>query len=290
MKGCNNMSILVTGATGGFGTYALAALKKLVPQDEIFALARSEEKAAQLRENGFSVKIATYDDPTSLEQAFHGIDRLLFVSSSEIGRQPQHKNVIDAAQKTGISYIAYTSFGKADTSTSPLAQDHAYTEKLILESGIDHTFLRNNWYLENEGGVITSALKTGKFIHAGGEGKAGWGLKREFAELAARAVSGKFDFPSILEVGGPLLTYQQLAEALEKVSGKKFDFITTDADTVSQFLQDNADLPKDAADFTASSQEIVKSGSLAVEPDDMEKYLGKPLSSTQDALKELFIK
>lgn len=168
------MSILVTGATGGFGTYALAALKKLVPQDEIFALARSEEKAAQLKENGFSVKIATYDDPTSLEQAFHGIDRLLFVSSSEIGsRQPQHKNVIDAAKKAGISYIAYTSFGKADTATSPLARDHAYTEKLILDSGIDHTFLRNNWYLENEGGVITAALKTGKFVHAGGEGKAG---------------------------------------------------------------------------------------------------------------------
>lgn len=285
------MSILVTGATGGFGTYALAALKKLVPQDEIFALARSEEKAAQLKENGFSVKIATYDDPTSLEQAFHGIDRLLFVSSSEIGsRQPQHKNVIDAAKKAGISYIAYTSFGKADTATSPLAQDHAYTEKLILDSGIDHTFLRNNWYLENEGGVITAALKTGKFVHAGGEGKAGWGLKREFAELAARAVSGKFDFPSILEVGGPLLTYQELAEALEKVSGKKLEIISADADTASKFLQDNTDFPKDAADYFASAQEIVKSGSLAVEPDDMEKYLGKPLSSTEDALKELFIK
>ncbi len=150
--------------------------------------------------------------------------------------------------------------------------------------------MRNNWYLENEGGVITAALKTGKFIHAGGKGKASWGLKREFSELAARAVSGKFDFPSILEVGGPLLTYQQLAATLEKVSGKKFDFITTDADTVSQFLQDNVDLPKGVADFTASSQEIVKSGSLAVEPDDMEKYLGKSLSSTPDTLQKLFIK
>src|SRR5699024_1160097 len=261
------MSILVTGATGGFGTYALAALKDLISQDEIFALARSEEKAASLKEKGFSVKIATYDDPKSLEQAFHGIDRLLFVSSSEIGsRQPQHKNVIDAAKKAGISYIAYTSFGKANTSTSPLAQDHAYTEKLILESGIDHTFLRNNWYLENEGGIITAALKTGKFVHAGGEGKAGWGLKREFAELAARAVSGKFDFPSILEVGGPLLTYQELAEALENVSGKKLEITSTDADTASQFLQDSAGFPKEAAEYFASAQEIVKSGSLAVEP------------------------
>lgn len=87
-----------------------------------------------------------------------------------------------------------------------------------------------------------------------------------------------------------MLTYQELAEALEKVSGKKLEIISADADTASKFLQDNTDFPKDAADYFASAQEIVKSGSLAVEPDDMEKYLGKPLSSTEDALKELFIK
>jgi NAD(P)H dehydrogenase (quinone) len=50
------MNILATGATGGFETYALAALKKLVPQDEICALARSEEKATRLKENDFSIK------------------------------------------------------------------------------------------------------------------------------------------------------------------------------------------------------------------------------------------
>ena len=42
------MTILVTGATGGYGSSALEELKTLVPQDEIFALARSEEKAATL--------------------------------------------------------------------------------------------------------------------------------------------------------------------------------------------------------------------------------------------------
>ena len=284
------MKILVTGATGGFGSYALAKLQKLVPQSEIFALARSEQKAAKLKEAGFSVRIAAYDDPTSLEEAFAGIDRLLFVSSSELGsRQSQHKNVVDAAKKAGISYIAYTSFGKADTATSPLAQDHAYTEKLILDSGIAHTFLRNNWYLENEGELIKAALQTGELVHAGGDGKAGWGLKREFAEIAARAVSGKFDFPAVVEVGGPLLTYQELAEALEKVSGQKITTTATDAKTAAQFLQEHTNLPQAAADYFASAQEIVQSGSLAVQPDDMEKYLCKPLSSTEDALKELFI-
>lgn len=284
------MNILVTGATGGFGNYALQHLKNLVPQEELFALARDGEKASKLEEQGFSSRIGNYDDLDSLVQAFSGIDRLLFVSSSELDvRQSQHTNVIDAAKESGVSYIAYTSFGKANTSDSPLAQDHAYTEKLILDSGIKHTFLRNNWYLENEAGLITTALKTGKFIHAGGDGKAGWGLKREFAEIAARAVSNQFDFPSVVEVGGPLITYQQLAEALEKVSGKKLEIKQTDSTIASQLLQDEAGFPKDVADYFASAQEIVKSGSLAVEPSNMEKYLGRPLASTEEALKELFV-
>lgn len=284
------MTILVTGATGGFGNYALHALRKLVDPTELFALARNKEKADKLAEQGFQTKIGDYNDPDSLVRAFEDVDNLLFVSSSDLSaRQVQHKNVIDAAEKSGVNYIAYTSFGKADTSESPLAQDHAYTEKLILATGIRHTFLRNNWYLENEGGLITAALKTGKFIHAGGSGKAGWGLKREFAEIAARAISDKFDFPSVVEVGGPLIDYQQLAEALENASGKKLVISQEDTTTVSQFLQDSADFPKEVADYFASAQEIVKSGSLAVEAADMENYLGKPLSSTEEALKELFI-
>ncbi len=39
-------------------------------------------------------------------------------------------------------------------------------------------------------------MKTGKFVHAGGDGKAGWVLRSELAKLGARAVSGKFDFPA----------------------------------------------------------------------------------------------
>lgn len=284
------MTILVTGATGGFGNYALQALTKLVPQNELVALVRSKEKASKLEEQGFSVKIGNYDDTTSLLSAFEGVDTLLFVSSSELGkRQAQHTNVVEAAKKSDVSSIVYTSFGKADTSTSPLAQDHAFTEKLIVDAGIKHIFLRNNWYLENEAALIQAALATGKFLHAGGDGKAGWGLKREFAEIAARAASNQFDFPSIIEVGGPLLTYQQLAESLAKVSGEKIEVSQADTTTVSQFLQDSIHLPKEVADYLASAQEIIQSGSLEVEPDDMEKYLGKPLASTEEALKEMLM-
>ena len=112
------MKYLVTGATGGYGTYALGFLKELVPISDIAVLARTEEKAAPLKAAGFDVRLADYSDLTALEQAFTGIDRLLFVSGAPGNRQAEHQNVVDAAKSAGISYIAYTSFPQAERATS----------------------------------------------------------------------------------------------------------------------------------------------------------------------------
>ena len=59
--------------------------------------------------------------------------------------------------------------------------------------------MRNNWYLENEWPIIELALKTGRFVYAASDGKTGWALKREYAEVAAKAVAGSA-FPEVLEL------------------------------------------------------------------------------------------
>ena len=282
------MNILVTGATGNFGGYALKVLQDLVPEDNLYGLARTEEKGAKLKEAGIKVRIGDYTDSASLQKAFEGIDRLLFVSSTTDGdRQAQHRDVVEAAKAAGVSYIAYTSFGKAMESTSPLAADHRFTEQLIEESGIAHTFLRNNWYLENEAAFLAAGAKGGKFIYAGGNGQAGWALRREYAEVAARAVSGKFGFPKILELGGSLRTYEDLGAALRGATGKDLEVISADEATAAKNLVENARVPQNVAELLVSFQQIVKSGALAVQPDDFEKYLGKPLTPMVDAIKEV---
>lgn len=158
------MNYLVTGATGGFGNYALDFLKESVPTSDIYALVRSEKKGAALKEAGINLRISDYADKESMKKALKGIDRLLFVSGSPGNRQEEHANVVEAAKEVGVSYIAYTSFAGADKATSPLAADHIFTEKLIEKTGIAHTFLRNNWYLENEMPIVDAALNSGKFV------------------------------------------------------------------------------------------------------------------------------
>ena len=281
------MTYLVTGATGGFGHYALEELKKLVPLEEIYVLARNEEKAQKLIEAGLQVRIGDYADRETMVQALQGIDRLLFVSGVPGNRQAENQHVVEAAKQTGVSFIAYTSFADADHSTSILAPDHQFTEKIIKESGIKHTFLRNNWYLENEMPLIGVALKTGQFVYAAGEGETGWALKREYAEVAAKVLAG-MDYPEFLELSGKPITYQTLAEQVAKVSGKSLDILSlapdefTDKLTASGFSQGGAEM-------TTAIQNDIRNNQLDVTSDDFAKVLGRELTSIEDGLRELGI-
>ncbi|MBC2237145.1 SDR family oxidoreductase [Listeria innocua] len=279
------MTYLVTGATGGLGGYALNYLKELVPMTDIYALVRSEEKGADLKAAGFNIRIGDYSDAESMKQAFAGIDRVLFVSGAPGNRQVEHENVVNAAKEADVSYIAYTSFADADNSTSALAADHIFTEKVIEKSGIEHTFLRNNWYFENEMPMIGGALNGGKFVYAAGNGKTGWALKREYAEVAAKAVAGA-RFPEILELSGPVMTYAELTEALKEATGKEFEVISSDDKGFVENLV-NVGMPQPVAEMFLSFQHDIKNNQLDVTSGDFEKALGKPLTNRVDALREL---
>ncbi len=135
---------VITGATGQMGRLVIDVLLRRVPADSIVAAVRSLEKASDIAALGVQVRQADYNQPASLEAAFQGAERLLLISSSEIGqRTRQHQAVIDAAKRSGIQRLAYTSVLHADTSVLALAQEHRETEAAILESGLPFVLLRN---------------------------------------------------------------------------------------------------------------------------------------------------
>lgn len=64
------MNYLITGATGGFGNYAMEYLKQLVPQENIYVLARNEEKGKTLEEKGWNVRFGDYADYSSMKKPY----------------------------------------------------------------------------------------------------------------------------------------------------------------------------------------------------------------------------
>lgn len=144
------MSIVVTGATGELGRLVIDQLLATVPATEIAAVVRDEAKAAPLAARAVELRVADYDRPESLKDAFRAGDRVLLISGSEVGRRvPQHTAVIDAAKAAGVAQFAYTGVLGGPDANFTLADEHKVTEQLILDAGLPHTFLRNGWYTEN---------------------------------------------------------------------------------------------------------------------------------------------
>lgn len=83
------MSIVITGATGHLGHLGRLVVESLlergIPAQQVVATGRSTEKLADLADRGVVVRRADYTDPGSLKEAFDGADKVLLVSSSEVG-------------------------------------------------------------------------------------------------------------------------------------------------------------------------------------------------------------
>ena len=123
----------ITGASGQLGRLVVQQLiAKGVPAPQIVALVRQPAKATALAALGVQVRQADYSQPATLGPALAGVQRLLLISSSEIGqRLPQHQAVIDAARAAGVGFLAYTSLLCADTTPLGLGAEHTATEAAI---------------------------------------------------------------------------------------------------------------------------------------------------------------
>jgi NAD(P)H dehydrogenase (quinone) len=102
--------IVITGASGQLGRLVIAHLLETVPASQIIAAARDPKKLPDLAAKGVQVRQADYSQPATLERAFEGAEKVLLISSSEVGqRVAQHQAVIDAAKHAGVKLLAYTS-------------------------------------------------------------------------------------------------------------------------------------------------------------------------------------
>jgi NAD(P)H dehydrogenase (quinone) len=155
----NKPRLLVTGASGQLGHLVIEHLRRLDPSAGIAAMVRTPEAADELAPFRVATRIGDYTDPASLDAALTGIDRLLLISSSVLGqRAAHHKNVIEAATRSSVSLIAYTSVLRADTSELSLAAEHLATETMLRETGLPYVILRKGWYLENDTAMLAPAV------------------------------------------------------------------------------------------------------------------------------------
>lgn len=278
--------LAVTGATGNLGRLVIEhLLDEGVEPSNIVAAVRSPEKAADFADRGVEVRKADYTLPDTLESAFEGVDRLLLISSNEVGRRvDHHRNVVEAAKEADVDFLAYTSIVHADTSPIQLAAGHRATEELIHDSGIPFTFLRNGWYIENYTEQLDQALDQGALYGSAGDGRISGATREDYAAAAATVLIGEGHEGKVYELGGDeAFTMDELAAEISEQSDTEVVYHDLPADEYTEVLQE-AGVPEVYAEMLADSDQGVAEGHLYVESDDLRQLIGRPTTPLSEAV------
>ena len=282
------MKIGVTGASGQLGRMVVQDLLERCDAADIVAVVRDSAKAADLAAAGVVVRTADYNDRPSLEAALAGVDKLLLVSSSEVGKRfPQHKNVIDAAKTAGVKQVVYTSAPKATTSSLILAPEHKATEEYLAASGLTYTVLRNNWYTENYAQSIRTARDTGTLVAATGSGRVASAPRADYAEGAAAVLTGEGHEGKVYELSGDRAwDFNELAATIAEAAGCACTYKPVTPDELKANLM-TVGLDEGTAGFVATLDANIAEGSLGDAQPDLAKLIGRPTTPLKETVKKI---
>lgn len=279
------MTIAVTGATGQLGRLVVQQLKTRVPTSDLVALVRTPAKATAL---GVAVRQADYEEPGSLLSALAGVDTLLLISSSEVGkRAAQHHNAIEAAKQAGVRWIVYTSLLHADRSTIDLAAEHRVTEAELKASGVPVTILRNGWYTENYASSLSAALANGTLLGSAGDGRISSAARADFAAAAAVVLTSKgYEGKTYELAGDEAFTLGDLAAELSRQTGRDTPYRDLpEAEYAAALAQ--AGLPKPLAKMIAGWDTAVAHGALFDDGRQLSALIGRPTTTLRSSVADM---
>jgi NAD(P)H dehydrogenase (quinone) len=277
--------IVVTGAAGKLGHHVIEGLLQKVSADQIVAAVRNIEKSSDLAAMGVQLRQADYSRPETLASAFAGAEKVLLISSNEVGvRVAQHKAVIDAAKTAKVKLVAYTSILRADTSTLALAAEHLATEEILRSSGLSFVLLRNSWYLENHTEALGPALQHGVILGAAKDGRFAAASRADYGFAAATVLTGEGHENKGYELAGDQpYTLSELAAEVSKSAG-----VSVAYKNVTQSEYETAlvgfGLPAPVAAILADSDAGAAKGELDSKDRDLHALLGRATTSLAEAV------
>ncbi|MEU6452963.1 SDR family oxidoreductase [Streptomyces sp. NPDC047065] len=278
------MSIVVTGATGHLGRHVVRQLLEKVPADQVTAVVRDRDKAADLAADGVRLAVADYNAPETFDGLFASGDRVLLISGNEFdkGRVQQHTVVIDAAKKAGVALLAYTS--APSSLKAALADDHRATEDVLVGSGVPYVLLRNGWYHENYTEQLAPVLEHGAVVQAAGEGRISSASRADYAAAAVAVLTGEGHENKAYELGGDeAWGYAEYAAELSRQTGKEIPYTPVSAEAYTGILT-GAGLPAPLAAILAGVEDSIEKGELVVTSGDLSRLTGRPTTPLAEAV------
>lgn len=282
------MAIVVLGATGRLGHVVVERLlARGVAAHAIHGAGRRPDRLAALALQGIAVSSVEYDDAAAVSGVLREGDSLLLISGSDMSqRAAQHQRIVDAARRAGVARVVYTSVLNAHEPALVVAEDHLFTEKVIRESGLPFTFLRNAWYTENFTPLLRFARSSGEIITSTGDGRVASAARADLAEAAAAILSeGGAHDGRTYELGGEdAWSFDEFAKACAVVTGRAVTHRGVTSDHHIAILR-KAGVAEAAARFIAALDDNIRHGVLAASSGDLARLIGRPPTPLIDTLR-----
>jgi NAD(P)H dehydrogenase (quinone) len=294
--------IIVTGASGQFGSAAAKSLLEKVPAQDLVLLSRTPDGLAELAEGGAQVRHADFDEPASLKSAMEDGERMLLISTTRVGsRVEQHTNAVEAAKAAGVKHVVYTSILGCGAPGNPSVEqfDHLATERMIEASGLAYTFLRNSLYAEAVATAMAiPALQAGHKPENAGEGRVPIVSRDDCVAIAVGVLTQDGHANKAYDVTGPELW--KLPEAMALVSqmaGKPIEIELVDDEGMYAYF-DSLGVPRTASDVVPDGPipwasegmvtfgQSIREGFMDIGSDDVERITGRRPRSLRSVLEQ----
>jgi uncharacterized protein YbjT (DUF2867 family) len=266
--------ILVTTA-GKVGSEAVRLLRERdVP---VRVLVRNPAKVTALAEAGAEVARGDLDVPASIDDAMAGVSTVVLVSPAV---PAQELNVVASAARAGAGHVVKaTSNASAD---SPIARRRwqAEIEAGLAASGIPHTLLRSNAYMQNVLALAPAIAKTSSFGSAAGKGRSGMVDARDVAAVAAEiaAAPAAHAGQTYWLTGPRLISNYDVAAVLSELLGRTITYqeLTYEENKDAMI---RAGVPGQIAEMNAQAFSLTADGDAEWVTDDVPSLLGRPARS-----------
>jgi NAD(P)H dehydrogenase (quinone) len=283
--------ILVTGATGHLGSAILDFLLPQLPASQLVGLVRDEQKAAQFTEKGIQVRFGSYDDPASLSQAMHGIDKVLLIAGTDEARRvQQHQHVVEAAQRAGVRWLGYTSRTLKDRATmaNQLMEGHFQTEDIIKASGLAYSLFRNVLYMDALPQFVGEQVFDRGIYLPAGQGSVPFALRREMGEAIANVLAADGPAKPVYHLtGSTSYSFADVAAVLTELAGKAVPYTAAEVPAFERGLRARG-LPEVMVGRIIGFMTDIKNGQEDEVSPDLAQLLGRQPASLSEGLRTLY--